>query len=82
MKKIVIVSMIAAASLGLAACKKDAPVDTNTTSNELTVNETETTTTNLDTPVDANATAPVDANATMAANEAAPAAAANTTAAK
>jgi hypothetical protein len=67
MKKIVIASMIAAASLGLAACKKDAPIDTNTTSNELTVNETETTTTNLgDAPVDANAT--MDANA-MVTNE-------------
>lgn len=57
MKKIVIASMIAAASLGLAACKKDPVIDNTATSNELTVNETETTTTNLgDAPVDANAT--------------------------
>jgi len=64
MKKIVIASMIAAASLGLAACKKDAPIDTNTTSNELVANETDVTVTNLgDAPVDANAT--VDANVTV-----------------
>jgi hypothetical protein len=64
MKKIVIASMIAAASLGLAACKKDAPIDTNTTSNELVTNETDVTVTNLgDAPVDANAT--VDANVTV-----------------
>lgn len=62
MKKIVIASMIAAASLGLAACKKDAPVD-NATANELTVaNEADVTVTNLgDAPVDANATANVAA---------------------
>jgi hypothetical protein len=63
MKKIVIASMIAAASLGLAACKKDAPIDTNTTSNELVANETDVTVANLDAPVDANAT--VDANVTV-----------------
>ncbi|MDB5708516.1 MAG: hypothetical protein JWL96_586 [Sphingomonas bacterium] len=63
MKKIVIASMIAAASLGLAACKKDAPIDTNTTSNELVTNETDVTVANLDAPVDANAT--VDANVTV-----------------
>lgn len=62
MKKIVIASMIAAASLGLAACKKDAPIDNAATTNELTVNETDTTVTNLgDAPVDANATANVAA---------------------
>ncbi len=62
MKKIVIASMIAAASLGLAACKKDAPID-NATANELTVaNEADVTVTNLgDAPVDANATANVAA---------------------
>jgi hypothetical protein len=63
MKKIVIASMIAAASLGLAACKKDAPIDTNTTSNELVTNETDVTVANLDAPVDANAT--VDSNVTV-----------------
>lgn len=74
MKKIVIVSMIAAASLGLAACKKDAPIDNSTTVNELTTNETDVTTNNLgDAPVDANATANVaapeaDANAVGNAN--------------
>jgi hypothetical protein len=79
MKKIVIASMIAAASLGLAACKKDAPVDNGATTNDLVVaNETDVTTTNLGAPVDANAT--VDANAMTATNEAAPAAASNTTA--
>jgi len=57
MKKIVIASMIAAASLGLAACKKDAPIDNAATSNELTANESDVTVTNLgDAPVDANAT--------------------------
>ncbi|MEG3143488.1 hypothetical protein U1839_02370 [Sphingomonas sp. RT2P30] len=61
MKKIVIASMIAAASLGLAACKKDAPID-NATANELTVaNEADTVTNLGDAPVDANATANVAA---------------------
>jgi len=74
MKKIVLVSMIAAASLGLAACKKDAPIDNAATTNDMVVaNETDAMTTNLgDAPVDANATA--DANAMAASNEAAPAA--------
>jgi hypothetical protein len=74
MKKIVLVSMIAAASLGLAACKKDAPIDNGATTNDMVVaNETDVMTTNLgDAPVDANATA--DANAMGATNEAAPAA--------
>lgn len=71
MKKIVIASMIAAASLGLAACKKDAPIDNAATANELVVaNEADVTVTNLgDAPVDANATA----------NAAAPEAAGNVT---
>jgi hypothetical protein len=66
MKKIVIASMIAAASLGLTACKKDAPVDNGATTNDLVIaNETDVTTTNLgDAPVDANAT--VVGNATVA----------------
>lgn len=57
MKKIVIASMIAAVSLGLAACKKDAPIDANATSNELVANEADVTVTNLgDAPAAANAT--------------------------
>jgi len=63
MKKIVIASMIAAASLGLAACKKDAPIDNAATSNDMVVaNETDVTTTNLG---DADANATVDANVTV-----------------
>jgi len=50
MKKIVIASMIAAASLGLAACKKDAPIDGNATSNELTANESDVTSPTWATP--------------------------------
>ncbi|CAN5553198.1 hypothetical protein BH10PSE14_BH10PSE14_41940 [soil metagenome] len=62
MKKIVIASMIAAASLGLAACKKDAPIDNAATANELMTNEADVTITNLgDAPVDANATGNVTA---------------------
>ncbi|MFA5965277.1 MAG: hypothetical protein WC804_14775 [Sphingomonas sp.] len=62
MKKIVIASMIAAASLGLAACKKDAPIDNAATANELMTNEADVTVTNLgDAPVDANATGNVAA---------------------
>ncbi len=57
MKKIVIVSMVAAASLGLAACGTKAPIDNVATANELMVNDTDATVTNLgDAPVDANAT--------------------------
>jgi len=49
MKKIVALSLIAAASLGLAACKKAA------TNESVTVNETETTATMNETGADMNA---------------------------
>ena len=38
MKKFVILPMIAVAALGLAACKKDAPIDNTVVANEGTLN--------------------------------------------
>jgi len=77
MKKFVILPMIAVAALGLAACKKDAPVDNTVVANEAIVN--------TDAPVDGNATAEtlntsVDGNATVSDNATAIDTASNATA--
>ncbi|GAA0314626.1 hypothetical protein GCM10009087_26310 [Sphingomonas oligophenolica] len=58
MKKLVFLPMIAVAALGLAACKKDAPIDNTVVANETTLNS--------EAPIDANTTAIDDATANAA----------------
>jgi len=77
MKKFVILPMIAVATLGLAACKKDAPVDNTVVANETLLN--------TEAPVDGNVTeetlnTSVDGNATVADNATAIDTASNATA--
>jgi len=77
MKKFVILPMIAVAALGLADCKKDAPVDNSAVANEAILN--------TDAPVDGNVTeetlnTSVDGNATVADNATAIDTASNATA--
>ena len=77
MKKFVILPMIAVAALGLAACKKDAPVDNTVVANETLLN--------TDAPVDGNVTeetlnTTVDGNATVSDNATAIDTASNATA--
>jgi len=77
MKKFVILPMIAVAALGLAACKKDAPVDNSAVENEAILN--------TDAPVDGNVTeetlnTSVDGNATVVDNATAIDTASNATA--
>ena len=78
MKKFVILPMIAVAALGLAACKKDAPIDNTVVANETILN--------TDAPVDGNVTeetlntSVVDGNATVSDNATAIDTASNATA--
>ena len=77
MKKFVILPMIAVAALGLAACKKDAPVDNTVVANEALLN--------TDAPIEGNVTeetlnTTVDGNATVSDNATAIDTASNATA--